>query len=79
MYKRSQLINSLVTKLGYYLPWALLAGVGGAIGSGLLTTFTPWTSLGKIIGYQIVYGIRGAGLQMVGVTRSTFLPTSYPN
>lgn len=57
---------STVNKLGYYIPVALFAAVLLSIGSGLIATFSPGTSTGKWIGYQILYGAgRGLGLQMV--------------
>ncbi|KFA48365.1 hypothetical protein S40293_04495 [Stachybotrys chartarum IBT 40293] len=67
--------GALMTKLGYYMPWALLAGAGGAVGLGLISTWTPGTSLGLLLGYQVIYGIRGVGLQ-VGVIaiQSTLKP-----
>lgn len=59
--------GALVTKLGYYLPWALACGAIAAVGSGLLSTLTPETPTAKWVGYQIVVGSgRGMGLQMVG-------------
>ena len=57
---------STVNKLGYYIPVALFAAVLLSVGSGLMATFSPGTSTGKWIGYQILYGAgRGLGLQMV--------------
>lgn len=37
----------------------------GGIGSGLISTWSQSTTLGKVIGYQIVLGARGAGMQIV--------------
>lgn len=60
-----------VGKLGYYLPFSLISAVLIAIGNGLISTFTPDTSAGKWIGYQIILGAgTGGGLQMVGFTLS---------
>ena len=60
---------SPVGKLGYYLPWTVISGVLTSIGTGLISTFTPTTSTGKWIGYQILAGSgRGCGMQMVSVT-----------
>jgi hypothetical protein len=57
---------SLVNAIGYYIPVALFASVLLSVGSGLIATFSPHTSTGKWIGYQILYGVgRGLGLQMV--------------
>jgi hypothetical protein len=65
----------LVNKIGHYIPVALFAAVLLSVGSGLIATFTPGTSTGKWIGYQILYGAgRGLGLQMV----SWILPSLVP-
>lgn len=54
-----------VGRLGYYLPWAMASGVLTSIGTGLISTFTPTTSTGTWIGYQILAGAgRGCGIQM---------------
>lgn len=58
-------INS-VSRLGYYLPWAIFCGVLTSIGSGLISTYGPHTPTAKWVGYQILLGAgRGAGFQMV--------------
>ncbi|KAK2837003.1 hypothetical protein FQN49_006507 [Arthroderma sp. PD_2] len=55
----------LVKKFGYYLPWSVGASILEAISAGLISTFTPTTSTGMWIGYQILAGAgRGCGLQM---------------
>lgn len=67
----SQLITAVlsgfaVTKLGYYLPWAIFSAVLTSIGAGLISTWTVGTNTGTWIGYQIILGVgRGAGIQMV--------------
>ncbi|KAI5462858.1 MFS multidrug transporter-like protein, partial [Mariannaea sp. PMI_226] len=66
--------GSLVTKLGYYIPWALVACAGTAIGCGLISMWSPSSGLGEIIGYQVVYGIRGCGIQIGFVAIQHFLP-----
>jgi len=46
-----------------------------AVGYGLLSTFTPSTSTGMWIGYQILFGVgRGCGLQMPLVAVQNTLP-----
>ncbi|KAH7146765.1 major facilitator superfamily domain-containing protein [Dactylonectria estremocensis] len=46
-----------------------------SIGSGLISTYTPHTSTGKWIGYQIILGAgRGLGMQMPILTVQGFLP-----
>lgn len=67
----SQLVAAVVSgfavsKLGFYLPWAILSAVLSSVGAGLISTWTVGTSTGAWIGYQIILGIgRGAGMQMV--------------
>ncbi|KAK9772113.1 hypothetical protein SCAR479_11276 [Seiridium cardinale] len=65
----------LTTRLGYYLPWPIAAGVLSAIGNGLVSTFTPTTTTGQWIGYQILLGAgRGAGMQMAMIAIQNNLP-----
>lgn len=53
-------------RLGYYLPWVIGGTALTAIGSGLMSTFTPTSSTGIWIGFQIISGFgRGSGLQIV--------------
>ncbi|KAK2596074.1 hypothetical protein N8I77_013581 [Diaporthe amygdali] len=78
----SQLITAvvsgfLVTKLGYYLPWAIFSAVLSSIGAGLITTWTVDTGIGTWIGYQIILGVgRGAGMQMALIAVQTVLQPS---
>ncbi|KAJ0108391.1 hypothetical protein J7T55_005368 [Diaporthe amygdali] len=78
----SQLITAvisgfLVTKLGYYLPWAIFSAVLSSIGAGLITTWTVGTGTGTWIGYQIILGVgRGAGMQMALIAVQTVLQPS---
>lgn len=66
-----------VSKLGYYLPWAVGASVTMSIGSGLVSTWSTTTGIGKWIGYQVVLGGgRGAALQQGLVALQTVLPDS---
>lgn len=51
----------LTSYLGYYNPPLMVGSVLMTVGVGLITTFTPDTSAGKWILYQIVYGT-GIGL-----------------
>ncbi|KAI1080843.1 putative MFS multidrug transporter [Whalleya microplaca] len=59
--------GTMISKLGYYLPWAVFAGAITAIASGLISTWDPWTSTATWIGYEILYGARGCGIQL-GIT-----------
>lgn len=52
-------------RLGYYLPFSILAGATTAIACGLIATWDPDTSQADWIGYQILFGLRGMGLQTV--------------
>ncbi|KAJ5246133.1 hypothetical protein N7468_001116 [Penicillium chermesinum] len=57
--------GNLISRLGYYLPWALFGACLSAIGNGLFSTFTPHTAIGTWIGYQILAGAgRGAAFQV---------------
>ncbi|KAK2612663.1 hypothetical protein QQS21_001280 [Conoideocrella luteorostrata] len=66
--------GALVGKLGYYITWALFASAMTTIACGLITLWNPETSLGPIIGYQILLGARGAGMQMGVIAIQTALP-----
>lgn len=62
----SVVCGAVVQKTGYYLPEVILGNALVAIGAGLTSTFSPATSLGEIIGYQIFLGAgRGFVMQMV--------------
>ncbi|KAK9319613.1 putative HC-toxin efflux carrier [Lipomyces orientalis] len=79
----SQLIGALssgvlVSKMGYYLPWIIASGVMTSVSNGLLSTFSPTTSAGKWIGYQILLGTgRGFGLQMPFIAVQNTLPPAF--
>ncbi|GAP83988.1 putative MFS multidrug transporter [Rosellinia necatrix] len=64
----------LIPKIGYYVPFAILAGIGATIGAGLISTWGPNTSTGMWIGYQVVYGIRGSGIQLAVIAIQNALP-----
>ncbi|KAJ5536558.1 MFS general substrate transporter [Penicillium frequentans] len=66
-----------VTRLGYYLPSAVTGTVFSALGSGLMSQFTPHTSIGTWIGYQIIAGVgRGCALQMPLIAVQNNVPPS---
>lgn len=79
----SQLITAVlsgfaVSKLGYYLPWAIFSAVLSSVGSGLISTWTVGTNTGTWIGYQVVLGVgRGAGIQMVCLPVSPFASIAF--
>jgi multidrug transporter EmrE-like cation transporter len=59
-------MTGTVTKTGYGTAYAIIAGVGTAIGSGLYVMFQPDTPTGQWVGFQIITGVcRGLGFQMV--------------
>ncbi|TRX88333.1 hypothetical protein FHL15_010771 [Xylaria flabelliformis] len=49
--------GAVMSKFGHADVWMFVGSVFGAVGSGLFTTFTPETSTGKWIGYQIIFAI----------------------
>jgi hypothetical protein len=54
-----------VSKLGYYLPWAVFSGAMTTVANGLISTWTPTTSTARWAGYQILLGAgRGSGMQV---------------
>ncbi len=65
----------IVEKIGFYLPFSVLSAVFMSIGYGLISTFSPHTSTGKWVGYQIFFGFaRGCGMQMPIVAVQNNLP-----
>ncbi|KAI1130601.1 putative MFS multidrug transporter [Nemania abortiva] len=69
----SQLISLVVSgalmgRLGYYLPFGVLGGATTAIACGLISTWHPNTSTAEWIGYQILFGLRGIGLQVAVIS-----------
>lgn len=61
-----------VQRLGYYLPFSIVGAVLTAVGGGLISTYTPQTSTGQWIGYQIILGA-GRGFIMQIVCLAIFL------
>ncbi|KAJ7237563.1 putative transporter [Mycena haematopus] len=57
------LSGQIVSKIGYYWPFVLVAPIFLAIGSGLLYTINPGTSSAQITGFQILAGV-GIGMGM---------------
>ncbi|KAI6082491.1 MFS general substrate transporter [Hypoxylon rubiginosum] len=76
----SQLVASvacgaIVQKTGYYLPEVILGNALVAVGAGLTSTFSPTSSLGEIIGYQILMGAgRGFVLQLLVTAMQANVP-----
>lgn len=64
----ASIVGGVVTKkTGHYAPPMLTAPVLGAVGAGLITTWTPATTTAQWSGYQIIYGI-GMGFAMTGAS-----------
>uniref|UniRef100_A0A8H7NN52 Major facilitator superfamily (MFS) profile domain-containing protein n=1 Tax=Bionectria ochroleuca TaxID=29856 RepID=A0A8H7NN52_BIOOC len=68
------LSGGLMTRLGYYIPWAAFAAGVSSIGSGVIGTWKPSTTLAQIFGIQILYSARGAGMQAGAVALQNTLP-----
>ncbi|XPS69771.1 hypothetical protein M3J09_002029 [Ascochyta lentis] len=60
--------GALVRLFGYYLPFGVLSGAATAVACGLISTWNPDTSTAAWIGYQILFGLRGMGLQVVSLS-----------
>ncbi|TGO50569.1 hypothetical protein BOTNAR_0388g00120 [Botryotinia narcissicola] len=58
----SIIAGSLVSRLGYFTPWAIMGCVCSAVGSGSMRLFNVNTGAGEWIGFQILVG---AGKGMV--------------
>ncbi|KAF2999786.1 hypothetical protein E8E13_005809 [Curvularia kusanoi] len=72
--------GAAITRLGYYLPWGTFAGVAAAIGTGLISTLTPTSSVTKWVIYQLIFGFgRGTGLQIpIVATQNAVSPAEIP-
>lgn len=61
-----ELTRNTVSRIGYYLPFSIFGTVLIAISNGIISTYSPTTSVGKRIGYQILMGVGyGSTQQMV--------------
>lgn len=64
----ASIAGGVVTKkTGYYAPPLLAPPIIGAVGAGLISTWTPMSPEGKWIGYQVLYGV-GMGFGMTGAS-----------
>lgn len=67
--------GGLTVKIGYYSPFLIGGAVFTSIGAGLLYSIDYDSSLGMLIGYQIVFGVGvGMGLNAATVAVQTVLP-----
>lgn len=65
----------LTSKIGYYTPFMIAGSILAPIGTGLLTTLTPSTANGAIIGFQVLTGFGiGLGIQQSMLAAQTVLP-----
>jgi hypothetical protein len=57
--------GAIITRIGYYTPFAIISSVISSIAAGLFTTFTPTTGHSAWIGWQVMYGLGlGCGVQI---------------
>lgn len=71
----SVLAGILTSRIGYYMPFLILGNCVAAIAVGMFTTLHTNTSVGKWIGYQILYGFGlGACAQAPNMAAQTVLP-----
>ncbi|KAJ5097785.1 hypothetical protein N7456_008506 [Penicillium angulare] len=69
------LAGFLITKIGYYAPFMLLATTITPIGEGLMTTWTANTSFSHWVGYQALAGLGiGLGQQQPQIAIQAVLP-----
>ncbi|CDF44001.1 similar to MFS multidrug transporter [Botrytis cinerea T4] len=71
----SIIAGSLVSRLGYFTPWAIVGCVCSAIGSGCMSLLNVNTEAGEWIGFQILVG---AGRGMVSQMPITAIQNSLP-
>ncbi|KAF5664266.1 major facilitator superfamily transporter [Fusarium heterosporum] len=58
----------MISKIGYYLPQAVVGTALLTIATGLCSTFDPYTSTGKWVGYQFLAGVGRGLMQQVPYT-----------
>ena len=67
--------GQLVSRIGYYTPFMIFGVCLTAVAAGLLTTLGIHTSVGKWIGYQILYGYSlGSASEAPNMAAQTVLP-----
>lgn len=72
----SSIVSGILTsRIGYYTPFLIFGICVAAVGAGLLTTLHVNISVGKWVGYQIVYGFGlGSCFQAPSMAAQTVLP-----
>ncbi|PNP57340.1 hypothetical protein FNYG_15223 [Fusarium nygamai] len=58
----------IISKVGYYLPQAVIGTALLTVATGLCSTFDPYTSTGKWVGYQFLAGVGRGLMQQVPYT-----------
>ncbi|KAI0407963.1 MFS gliotoxin efflux transporter glia [Xylaria palmicola] len=67
--------SAFVGKAGLYSPFLLVGGVLSTVGAGLIYTWDLNTTIGKIVGYQIIYGVgTGISVQIPLIVGSVVVP-----
>ena len=67
----------IVTKIGYFTPFAIIGNALGAIGFGLFTTLDVGSSIGLAAGFQIIAGAARGMIQQQSITAAqAVLPKS---
>ncbi|KAL2844175.1 major facilitator superfamily domain-containing protein [Aspergillus pseudoustus] len=68
--------GALVRKFSYIPPWGIAGSMLCTIGSGLLSTINPKTSMARLVGYQIVTNIgRGMAFQVPVIAAQEEIPS----
>ncbi|VUC35374.1 unnamed protein product [Clonostachys rosea] len=70
------LSGALMTKFRFYIPWAAFAAAATALGCGLISTWTPDSTLGQLFGHQVPYAARGAAIQIPFLAVQLALPAN---
>ncbi|CAI6094319.1 unnamed protein product [Clonostachys chloroleuca] len=68
--------GALMTKFRFYIPWAAFAASSTALGCGLISTWAPDSTLGKLFGHQVPYAARGAAIQIAFLAVQLTLPAN---
>lgn len=64
----------MVTVIGYYTPFMIIASIIMSVGAGMLTTLTTTSGEGMWLGYQIIFGIGlGIGMQQPNLAAQAVL------
>ncbi|CAH0027738.1 unnamed protein product [Clonostachys rhizophaga] len=70
------LSGALMTKFRFYISWPAFAASGTALGCGLISTWTPDSTLGELFGHQVPYAAGGAAIQIAFLAVQLTLPAN---